>query len=281
MKITTREAQGLFTKFLVDVYKERPQVMSFGRSFFPSKVSNSLNLSIEVQRGTEKIAVDVIRGADGNRNSISKSTETIIQPPFYHEYFDMTQLDLYNTLWSATEIDAGMFEEYTMQVADNVDLVRNKIERAYEKQCWDVLTSGIVTLESATSINFQRKSASMVDGGGGTYWTVNTVDPAVIFQNAATFLRTVGKVQGGTYNVIMAENAFSAFVANSLMQTRAWIRNFHLDNIVEPQRNSVGGVYQGRYSAGAYTFDIWTYPEYYDNNPASSTHLTHHTILPV
>lgn len=266
--ITTREAQGLFTKFLVDVYKERPQTTSFLRSFFPSKVSNSLLVSIEVQRSTEKIAVDVIRGADGNRNSISKSTEKIFEPPYYHEYFDMTQLDLYNRLWNLTEIDAGMFRDYTEQVADHVQMTRDKIERAYELQCAQVLQTGIVELNAGTNIDFKRRAGSLVSA---PVWTNNANDPAVTFIAAGNFLRQVGKVQGATINCIMSDTAFAAFVNNTLVQTRAWIRNFHLDNIMAPQRDSTGATYMGRYAAGSYNFDIWTYPEFYDNASGVST----------
>jgi hypothetical protein len=266
--LTVREAQGLFTKFLVDVYRERPQTTSFLRSFFPSKVTNSLNVSIEVQRGTEKIAVDVIRGADGNRNSISKSTEKIFQPPYYNEYFDMTQLDLYNRLWNSNEIDAGMFRDYTEQVADHVQMVRDKIERAYELQCAQVLQTGIVELNAGTNIDFSRRAGSLVSA---PVWTNNANDPADTFINAGNFLRQTGKVQGATINCIMSETAFAAFVGNTLVQTRAWVRNFHLDNIMAPQRNSTGATYMGRYAAGSYNFDLWTYPEFYDNASGVST----------
>lgn len=264
-EISTRDAQGLFTKYLVDIYKERPQTTSFLRSFFPAKVTNTLEVSIEVQRGTEKVAVDVTRGTDGNRNSISKSTEKIFIPPYYREYFDMTQLDLYNRLWNSTMIDAGMFDQYTEQVADHVAMIQAKVDRAYELQCAQVLQTGIVQLTAGTNIDFKRKAASLVDLGSGNYWSGSAVDPATTFINAGDFLRKVGKAQGGTFNVIMSQTAFNAFVNNTQVQTRAWIRNFHLDNIVTPQRDSVGATFMGEYAAGSYKFLLWTYAEFYED----------------
>lgn len=59
--ITTQMARGEFTKKVIDVYKEKPVVTSFLRSFFPEKTSVTKTVSIEVQRGTEKVAVDVAR----------------------------------------------------------------------------------------------------------------------------------------------------------------------------------------------------------------------------
>src|ERR1017187_8822852 len=102
--ISTTDAKGLFTNTLIDVYKEKIKSTNFLRSFFPTVESPSLEVSIEVQRGFEKTAVDVVRGTDGNRNTFSKTTEKIFIPPFYREYFDATQLQLYDRLYGATEI---------------------------------------------------------------------------------------------------------------------------------------------------------------------------------
>lgn len=270
MEITLREAQGRFTKFLVDVYRERPQPTAFLRSFFPSVVTNSLNVSIEVQRGTEKIAVDVIRGSDGNRNTVSKSTEKIIQPPLYNEFIDMTELSLYDIWWKSTTIGAGMFVDYVNEVADSVQLCRDKIERAYELQCAQALQTGIVQLASSDNIDFKRKSASLVNESS-TPWTNNANDPFATLLRAGKFLREVGKVQGGLINVIMSETAFTAFTQNTLVQTRAWIRNFHIDNVIEPQRNALGASYMGRTSSGSYNFDLWTYPEVYETSTGTIT----------
>jgi hypothetical protein len=55
--ISTTDARGLFTKMLIDVYAERATPTSFLRSFFPTVTEPTKELSIEVERCTEKIAV--------------------------------------------------------------------------------------------------------------------------------------------------------------------------------------------------------------------------------
>lgn len=269
--IPAEDARGIFTKTLVDVFRERPQTTSFCRSFFPSRVSNSRELSIEVQRGTEKVAVDVTRGTEGNRNSVSRSTEKIFLPPYYREYFDLTELDLYDRLFGSTSIDEGVFADFINETVDKTMLIRDKIERALEKQCAEVLLTGIVSLKAGTNIDFKRKAASLVDGGSGSYWTVGSVDPYVTLENGGNFLRQVGKVQGGILNVIMGSKAFNAFMNNPQVKTRADIRNFHLDNLRMPQRDAVGGVLHGVVSAGPYEVRLWSYPEYYDTENGTST----------
>ena len=64
--ISLEQARLKFTQALVDKYREMPIVLSFLRSFFVKKTSTSKFISIEVQRGNEKIAVDVQRGTAGN-----------------------------------------------------------------------------------------------------------------------------------------------------------------------------------------------------------------------
>lgn len=269
--ISTTDARGLFTKMLIDVYKERTAPTAFLRSFFPAKETATKELSIEVQRGTEKIAVDVERGTEGNRNMFSKSTEKIFIPPYYREYFDITELDLYDRLFSDSNIDDGVFTDFMDQVADKLRMLQDKIERAYELQCSQVLETGIVQLNAGINIDFKRKAASLVDKGAGNYWATGTISPYTDLENGANFLRQVGKAQGSIFNVIMGSSALADFLDNTLVKERADIRNFTMDILAAPQRDSVGASMHGQVSGGAYRFNILSYPQFYDNSAGVST----------
>jgi hypothetical protein len=269
--ISTTDARALFTKMLIDVYRERTAPTAFLRSFFPEKESPTKEISIEVQRGTEKIAVDVMRGTEGNRNSFNKSTEKIFVPPFYREYFDATELDLYDRLFGSTEIDNGIFNAFIESVADKLRMLQDKIERSYELQCAQVLETGIVTLESGINIDFKRKSASLVDLGSGEYWTNNGHDLYADFEAGCNFLRQKGKVQGGTINAILGSSALAALQNNSVFKERQNLFNMALDMVHEPQRNAVGATLHGRLSAGSYKINLWAYPQFYDNAEGAST----------
>jgi hypothetical protein len=268
--IATSDARALFTKMLIDVYRERTAPTAFLRSFFTVKEEVTKELSIEVQRGTEKIAVDVERGTEGNRNKFSRSTEKIFVPPYYREYFDATELSLYDRLFGSTEIDDGIFTAFLEQVAEKLRLLQDKIERAYEVQCSQVLETGIVTLNAGINIDFKRKSASLVDNSG-TPWTTGSTDPYAQLEAGGNFLRQTGKISGGVINAIMGSSALSAFLNNDTVKERADVRNFFLDMVRGPQRNSVGAALHGEVSAGSYNFRIWTYPEFYDNSSGVST----------
>lgn len=270
MEIPVVQARELFTKALIAVYKERTTPKSFLRSFFRVVESGSKMLSIEVQRGTEKIAVDVERGTEGNRNSFSRSTEKIFVPPYYREYFDATQMDLYDRLFAASgTIDEVVFSDFINAVADKLRSLQEKIERAYEKQCADVLLDGIVPLQSGVNIDFKRKAGSLVDLGGGSYWT-DSVNPYTTLETGANFIRKEGKFGGNVINAILGSEAMAAFLDNADVKERADIKNFSLDQIREPQRVADGTLH-GRVSAGAYMVNLWTYNEFYTNSSGVAT----------
>jgi hypothetical protein len=273
--INTTDARALFTKAVVDVYKELPKTTGFLRTLFPAKEYSTKELSIEVQRGTEKIAVDVERGTEGNRNQFSRSTEKIFVPPYYREYFDNTSLDLYDRLFGSTEIDAGVFAQFTQEVAEKNLALQSKIERAYEKQCADVLLTGIVSLQKGINIDYKRKAASLVDLGtinANRYWNTATTSTVLDDVEAGgNFLRQVGKAEGGTINMICGSKALNAMLNNDKFKSMADIRNYKLVDINSPLRNAVGASLHGTFSAGSYNVLVWSYPEFYDNASGVST----------
>jgi len=269
--IPASQARALFTQGLVDIYREQVQTTAFLRSFFPTEEFGTKYLSVEVERGFEKVAVDILRGTEGQRNVFSKSTEKIWEPPLYKEFFDMTQLDVYDRLFTSTgDISDADLGSLMAESAKRLMSLQQKIERAYELQASQVLFDGITTLSAVESIDWKRKAGSLVDQSATT-WLTNTNNPFTTLETGAQFIRTNGKSQGEVYNVIMAANVLTAFLGNTYVKERSDILNFNLGNVNLPQRNSVGAAYHGRVSSGSYLFDIWTYPEEYTNSAGVAT----------
>lgn len=261
--IPVQDARNVFTKMLLSVYKEKITPMSFLRSFFPAETVMAKEISIQVRRGTEYVAVDVERGTNGNRNTFSKTTEKSIVPPFYWEYLTCNEHKLYDVAIGMQHETA--FTQLTNELADDMVVLRDKIERAAELQCAQVLMDGIVTLDADTNIDYKRKAGSLVDLSA-TPWDDNSNNPLDHLKDGAEWLRKNGKAQGGTFNVIMSDDVYSAFQANTNVTNRADIRRFSMDELSTPQKNAVGGVFHGEVSAGSYRFNIWTYPEYYQDS---------------
>ena len=263
MNIPAQDARARFTKALVANYSDQLKPKDFGRSFFIETESYEKEISIEVQRNNEMVAVDVLRGSDGNRNVFDRSTEKIFVPPFYDEYFDMTSLAAYDKLYVEPEISGINFGRLIQSASAKMEVLMDKINRAYEKQAWQVFMTGIVELEKGTNIDYKRKALSLVDLGSSAYWNASLVDPNTALETAAKFCREVGKADGGVFNVVIGDLAFDAFVNNTAVQNRGKIFAYSFDMLQPQQRDSRGASFHGIVSAGSYTFRIWTYPEVY------------------
>jgi len=274
MAISQSDAYGLFTKKLIDVYQERIPVPSFIRKMFPSTFSPTKRVSVEVTRGTEKIAVDVVRGSEGNFNTFSKRSEKTYEPPFFREYHNITEMDIYDRVLGAQGTDnTRLFAQLLNDAADRTLQLQNKIERTMELQCVQFLQTGIVTMTNGDNINFNRRQTSIVDlnlaGGGGYFY--NDSDVFAQFQTGCKWLRAFGKVTGETFIAVFGEKAHQDFMGNANFLARQDLFNMKLDQIMPPQQGVAGGVFHGTISAGPYRVQIWTYPEVYDNASGVST----------
>lgn len=265
--ISVIDARGLYTQKAAAVLVERPMPTDFARSWFRVQTSLTKLLNVEVQRGTEKIAVDVFRGDRGNRNTFNKNTQRQYLPPYFREYFELTELDLYDQMIASNgTVNEDLAARFINSIADKLELLRNKIERRKELMCMQALLDGIVEMVNGDNIDFLRKSESKVDIGSGDYWTVSGSDPFTNMAYAGNFLRTDGLYDGGIINAIFGNDAFAAFMKNAEVRARADIRNFGLDNMTAPQKNTTGSTYHGETSAEGYRVRLWTYNQYYETS---------------
>lgn len=273
MNIAAVDARALFYKTVIDVYTDRLTPTSFFRSFFPTKEVFAKTISIEVRRMKEKIAVDVLRGTEGNRNTFNYGNEKQFLPPYFREFIELTDFDVYDRVFGKSDtVDTDVLSLLIDQVAEKMAMIQDSIERAYEYQCSQALHTGVVTMESGDNIDFKRKAASIVDlNTAGGYFTNNAVNPFAAFENAGKFIRQVGKASMTTGNAICGGDAFTALIENTKFKDRQNLLNLSLDQVREPQKNSVGASLMGYITAGSYKFNLWTYPEYFDNAAGVST----------
>lgn len=258
--IPASEARKIYTSMLVELLMNRPKVSSFFRSFFKTKESATRYLTVEVERMNELVAVDVQRGSEGNFNKFSLATEKKFEPPYFREWFNMTEVDLYDRLIGTGDVPEEIFAQFIDNLNKKVLALINKIERAIELMCSQALHTGIVTMSDGSSIDFKRKASSMVDLTGTTgYWTTDTVDPITSLQTGCDFLRAEGQVQGDVFNVVFGAAAWNALLNNPKFASKADVRRFDLANIAAPQRNAVGGTLLGQITIGNYSGNCWGY----------------------
>lgn len=277
--ISSVDARARFTKALIDVYQERIRPTDFLTSFFPVVQSGALNVAIEVERMGEKIAVDVVRGTEGNRNTFSRSTEKIWTPPLFAERFEMTELDLYDrVMGSQGNANENLFAALLNQAADRMGTLQDKIDRAKEKMCADVLLTGVLSLTAAEAIDFKRKGtsatrSSIVDLNSGSYGGYFSANSACFdqFKAGCQFLREVGRSPESRFVAIMGETALKDLLANTNFTTRQNLFNMSLDAVTAPRKNAKGASLHGYITAGSYMVELWTYPQIYDAADGTAT----------
>jgi len=269
--ITIEDARVIFTNAVVAVYNQRVPVTAFLRSFFPPVYSRTKYITVGVKKGTEKVAVDVLRGTGPNKNKKTLAKELTMLPPYFNEAFNVNELDIYDRAFGL-ERNPNDIADIAAQSAEMIMDITDKIERAYELMCSQVLQSGVVTLVNGDTINFGRAAGSLVDLGAGNYWGTTTVNPRNAIEAAAEYLRTVGKAPGSVYNVIMGSAAYNAMINNPVFQNaQRDMMKIDQGEILLPQRTSLGATIHGRISAGMYLFNIWTYPSYIEDAAGNQT----------
>lgn len=266
MSLPLQQSKALFHKIMLAKYREEIPAPNFLKSFFQVETTPAKSVSIEVMRGTERVAVDVLRGAGSNRNKFSRYSEKEYIPPFYSEEFEGTQLDRYDRVFGDEASGIPTTIGYLARdVAMKYVELRNKIERAKEKQCSQILETGIVELTNHDNIDFKRKAGSKVDNTDDP-WTSSSADVEGQLVEAGDFMRQTGKNTANTFNLILSSDEWLRLKQTDYFQNNANFQQIQLIDINTPQVNAGGGVFHGRISAGPYLFDVWTYDEVYEDN---------------
>lgn len=268
--IPANQARGLFTQKLVTVYKQLPTVQDWLAGFFPARTSDTRYIYWAVRREGEPVAVNVLRGTEGNRNTFSIETDKIVDPPYYREYFDLTQTDLYYRAFNSELVDESVMSDYMAWAVEHLQSLHNKIKRALEYQRAQVLQTGIVTLAQGETVDFKRRAGSMLAYNASRDFSINTVNPFNVIESLCKEIRTFGKAEGGNFLCIMGDSVFNALLTNTIYLERQRTYNMKLDDL-RPQLRVGGAAYHGRIDCGNYTVDLFTYPQYYDTGAPGTT----------
>lgn len=267
--ISLNQHRAGLTQALVATFSDAVDVKDGFAAFFPTKTTNTKNISIEVQRNGKPLAVDVLRCTDPIRNIFDKSTEKIFTPPYFKLSFDFTSCDAYDITFGRGMAPSGAAMSDLFASANNeLMALKNMVKRAIQKQYSDVLQTGIVTLNSGDNIDYKRKAGSMVvKTVAGEKWTAPTTsDPIADLKAGCEFLRSTGKSGSSTINAIMGSTAFTNFKTSTKVQNEADIRNINRIDLGMPQFDNVSGlVYQGQVGAGDFVVNLWTYNETYED----------------
>ncbi|RKZ46225.1 MAG: hypothetical protein DRQ58_09035 [Gammaproteobacteria bacterium] len=264
--ITLNQHRNGITQAAIARYSDDAPVRAGLSPFFPSQTTTAKQVSIEVERNRQLIAVDVQRSTDPNRNTFSKSTEKLFVPPFYNEAWDFTSMDRYDVTFGVNAAPSHQDAVNMITYAANrLASMRAKINRAIELQRAQAVTSGIVQLVNGDNIDYKRKAASVGAVVASGNWTASTGDPAKDIEVGCNFLREEGLSSVSNVHCILGQDAFSAFMNNDAIKEKADFRRISRLELGMPQFDNVTGlVFHGQLGTADYKVNIWTYNEFYE-----------------
>ena len=280
------QARSLYTKKVLVKYDEGIPQTNFLQSLFKIEISQSLDVSIEIRRGTKNIAVEVQRGGGSNGNNFSKSSEKIFRPRMYSESMAANQMSAYNIPFGLGAVNATTVVNAVNETGKKLNTLRDKISRAKELQCSEVLVGGTVTTKYDDVIDFGRLATSMVDLVDlGGYWSVVSADVESQLVAGATFIRNTGNSAATRFDILMSGDQLIALKKTDFYKDDANCdAKAQLQDIKRPIAKAGGSSYHGTLNAGSYIFDIWTYDAVYDTAAGVETRFTPNNkavILPI
>ena len=265
--------EGLYMKGTLQKYMEERIPTTHLRGMFEPKLYDTTTIPLEIMRDKDIVAVDVLRGTNGNFNDASKWSAKEIIPPMYHEMFAINNLRYYERVFgSYSTSKSNEKSELGMEIASMVKKLNNKIIRAEELQCAQALETGVVTLVNGDSIDYRRKSESLVDNSA-TPWTTASTDVEGQLQAAGQFIREYGANNTGVMDITMSGQAWIALQKTTFFKDKANYNKVTLLAIGNPQ-NRNGATFHGQITAGSFIFNIWTYDGSYLDSADVRTRIT-------
>lgn len=273
--IPAQQARKVFTTALANIFDDFIEAPSFLTSFARKRTYSTKTVQTLSRRGTEKIAIDVIRGSRGNLNQMTRQSLLEYLPPYYKEKVNVSAMNIYDIPFeSGDSYNTAQIEALAMKTARELDEVKKMIDRAIELQMAQMLDSGVIELKNGDNIDFNRNSLMIEVLEGDELWDATGVDILKFFENKGSErLRKIGKVAGGgDIDCIMGLKAWQAFRGNKDIKDG---ENYYIKSVLELNSDRVntsgGGSYKGTLKVGTYNYDIWVYDEYYDDDDADGT----------
>lgn len=271
-QISVVDALGMFTKYMMKLLILKPEVDKFFKQFFQEEVSAAEGTNFEVIRSGRQIVNDIGINDEPIITHMRKSTEKLFIPPNIDLAVSVSALDAYNRIAGQTGYvnDEAVFT-LASDTAKEVQINLDRIERREELMCAQALESGIVSLDKGTDVDYKRRAGSLIAYSAGIDWNIQTVDPGKVLIQMAEFMVTYGLVgPGDIINIVMGDDALTAFQNNTKIKERAEVRRMNFMNLSTGAQIGKGATPQGMASFGNYTFNIWGYSGRYEDKDGNT-----------
>lgn len=255
----------------MQLFIQRRMPTMFLQSFFtvkPGNIYNGAKVQIDVQRFGEQIAVVIKRGTGANLNDYTDYTNKEFEPPVYGEGFNARVEELVERMAGVDKYSSAYLEYGQKLVSElmlGYEVVDAKITRSVELQAAQILQTGKLDLLEREGgrflVDFFPKATHFptvsVD------WDNAASTKLADLEALAKVVRKDGKVNPNV--LIFGEQAINDFVDDDAVQKRADIRRFDDMVRINPMLEASGATRYGSCVIGSYRFEMWTYPEYYED----------------
>lgn len=270
VNIPIQQARNIYTQTFLGAWRESLPVTNFMRSFFETKLSPTKDISVEVMRGTRKIAADIVRGNEGNKNKFGLSSSKIYQPPYFAENFNNTDLMLYDQIFGTNNeaVAPALLQNALSEIVSNFEQLKSKIERSYEKQAADVMQTGKVTSKSQDTIDYFAKATHIKTLS--TKWDAQIPNILKSLSDQMNIMKIDGAA-ATEFNLICGDLALYA-----LTNSAEYKSNFSLYQRAITEYNfprvekTTGAVFINRLPIGPYIVNVWSYNDTYEDASGAS-----------
>lgn len=263
-----------FTRTAIQLFEKMARPTNFFSTMFTSRPpTNQFKISVDIVREEENIAIDIVPGsgaAEFRKNEPFTNKEYI--PPEYDEMYIMTADQLNQRLAGQNAFTLSDRQAATaMFVAKTMRKTENRILRAIELQCIDALINGQVTLVNSETVTFNQKATHQI--AAASAWSNAAANVLKDVEDAGDVNREDGLNESNL--LIMGATSIREFLATDQMKDQQNFRRTDLIDITPP-RGSVesGAKFHGMVSVGPYTYQLWSYPQFYkDENDVKRRYM--------
>lgn len=257
-----------------DLFLTRPK--GFMKSLFktpPENIKNTFQIELDVIRAGKRIAIDVVLGTGPNMNKSGRFTTKLFTPPGYNEADAVSVMEMFNRLPGETP-----YEERKANARIMAKIVRKQIEltwmieRAWENQAAQALTTGKITLTNAINgsveIDFGLRgshsvSASASWGTAGTDIIGDIIAMGLEIREDSHYIPDM---------LITRGNVIEDILNNDVIKGRLEQIKSSREAFVAPSFIGTGGVFHGFISAGDLRIQLWSYDETYDTSAVANNY---------
>lgn len=248
----------------VEMFKKSAKPSKFFTDLFRDRgASNQFKIQMDIVRGEERVAVDVVPGTGPKESKKLKPfTSKEYITPAYDESYIKTAEEIKIRLagknaFEPADVEAAMAVFFRDAMIDGQD----RIDRSVELQAIEILTLGTLTFQNSESLDFKMRASHKVTVG--TPWSTVTADALGDIQGIGDQIRKNGLSVPNT--LIFGSTAIKEFLALDQIKDQLNLRRAKLIDITPPRPLSAekGATFHGVVSVESYEYQIWSYPQWY------------------